>query len=96
MRELFNKTILIRVSKAFTDLPNRTATDQMKETLLLDGGENFLLSTAQDHELIMTENDVAKHHSGKKYIHDVYQIILIKSGKALIYVPFREPMHQYF
>ena len=49
----------------------------------------------------MNENDVAKHYIGKKYIHYGDQIILMKSGKALIYLPFQEPpfqepTHQYF
>ena len=38
---------------------------------------------------LMTVNDFDKHHSGNKYIHDVEQIILMKSGKALIYAYFQ-------
>ena len=91
--ELFKKFILVWASKADTDLPNCTTTNQMKDTLLLDGGENFLLSTAHDHDLLMTVYDVNKHQIGKKYIHDVDQIILINSGKAHINVHFEEPLH---
>ena len=44
----------------------------------------------------MTENYISKHYIGKKYIHDGYQIILIKSIKDLIYAPFQELTHQNF
>ena len=48
----------------------------------------------------MLENGVSKRHSGKKYIYYGDQIILMSSGKTLIYVPFQgpplqEPIHQY-
>ena len=88
-RDLYKKFILIGASKVEMDLPNDTSIYHRKLTPLLDGGNNLLFSTAQYCDFVVTLNDVANHHSGKKYIHDGDHIILVKSGKSLIYAPFQ-------
>ena len=89
-----DKLILIGYSKVDMDLPNGTYIAHRKVTPLIDGGNNFLFFTAHYRYFIMAANDFSKHRIGKKYIHDEYQIILMKSVKALIYAPFREPTFQ--
>ena len=66
------------------DLTNGTSIDHLKDTPLLGGGDNYLLSTSQVHYSFITVNDAANHHSGKKYIHYGNQIILMNYDKVLI------------
>ena len=76
------------------DLGNGTSISHKKVTPLLDVGKTLLFYTAQYQDFVITVNYVAKHHIGMKYIHDGYQIILMKSDKTLIYSPFQEtPFH---
>ena len=98
--DLSKKLILIGDYKVETDLSNVTSIAHWKLTPLLDGGKSPPFSTAQHRNFVMAQNGVAKHHNGKKNIHDGDKIILMKSGKALVYAPFQEPpfqepIHQY-
>ena len=68
--DLSNKSILIGDSKVDMDLPNGNPIDHNKVTPLLEWSNNLLLYTAQYCDFIMVVNNVAKHHSGNKYIHD--------------------------
>ena len=79
-------------------VPNGTAIYHLKEN---DYVMEAAITSSLQHRLIFftTVNDVAKDYSVKKYTYDGYHTILMKSGKALVYVtfykpPLQEPIHQ--
>ena len=49
---LSKKSILIGEYKAAIDIPNDTYVDNMKDTSLLDGGDNSLFCTTQAHDFL--------------------------------------------
>ena len=60
--DLSNKYIPIRDALFAIDLTNGTLISHLKETPLLNGGSNYLLSTSQSHEFGVAIHDIDKPH----------------------------------
>ena len=73
------------------DLTNVTIIYPLNETLLLHGGTNTMISTAQDREFCVAIHDIAKNHGVKQYIHDVNRIITMNFENYLMYLPIWKP-----
>ena len=65
--------------------------DQLKNSPLIHGGANYLLSRAQVREFGVAVHDVSKRHGGQQYIHAYNRFIPMKFDKALIYMAILEP-----
>ena len=66
---ILKKSILIGSSTTAINPPNSTDSAHLKETLIIDGGENNLVSTSQAHYFGMITHKVENNHSEKQYIH---------------------------
>ena len=81
--DLSNKCIMIWYATNYIYLPNGTASGWFKETLLIHGGANYLISTSQAPYFGMDVLNVGKFYSGKQYIHGGYWTISMNFYKAL-------------
>ena len=97
VHDLCNKSILIVTSVTNSiELFNGYVSAHMDYSTLFQVGVNSLLSTTQDHDFDIAVYESAKHYSGKQYINDRYQSILMYFENTMIvielmYVPIWEP-----
>ena len=82
--DLSKKSILIRSYTSAIDLPNSAVSTHLGESTLFQGDDNYLLYTSQDHNFGISIYEADNNHSGKQYINDRYQVVLMNFDKALV------------
>ena len=88
---LSKKSIPIGASANAIYLPNGTLIYHIKNTPLLHGGANSLISTVQAREFGIVVHDVDKSCTGKVYIYTDNRSILTNFDKALCICLFSNP-----
>ena len=99
---LIKKPLIMNIYYTNTsDLPYGVIITCMNKNLLPHRGDNYLLSILQAYDFCKDVHYVDNNCIGKLYIYSGDWLILIKSGKSLIYATlyeptFQEPIHKDF